>query len=284
MTREQTDTEAFPDRWYTTNLVGEATALLASVRFNENPHSLHVHGTRESHRGLFRLLDDCGTLQDAAEVFEHYMEIQFDLRPPPDGEAGSGAMRFVASYLKLLRGWGFDSGSPQGAVLKGWVESRFGLVPVYHKEILGAFPSDAWITYLEEKMSSRFHDGVINFQLDLLYEYCQWALARFHAPGARTIRLWRGTNDCPGQVVEGDPWSGTCILRLNNLVSFTDDEERAEEFGDWMIEAAVPTAKLLYFPGLLRDRVFNSEGEYLVIGGNYRVRTARGGRWLTPRG
>ena len=33
------------------------------------------------------------------------------------------------SYLRYLRGWMMDSNSIEGAVLKGWVESRMGLPP-----------------------------------------------------------------------------------------------------------------------------------------------------------
>ena len=35
-----------------------------------------------------------------------------------------------------------------GAVLKGWVESRFGLVPAFHRQRLQRFPSPAWVRYL----------------------------------------------------------------------------------------------------------------------------------------
>ena len=103
--------------------------------------------------------------------------------------------RFRSSYLRLLQDWGFDSNSPAGAVLKGWVESRFGLFPTFHKEVLGRFPSPGWIGYVEEKMSSRFHNNSINLQLDLLYEYSQWALARYFAPGKKHLTLYRGVND-----------------------------------------------------------------------------------------
>ena len=61
------------------------------------------------------------------------------------------------------------------------------------------------------------------------------------------------------------------MARLNNLVSFSLSPERAEEFGDWVLEAAVPCAKILFYPGLLQNRVLNGEGEALVIGGDFDV-------------
>lgn len=267
-----------PGRWYSTNFVGLPTAILASTVFNAHPRRLFIHGTRQTHRGLFRLLAHCATQADAAAVFEHYMQLQFDLGPPLAGDTPAEQARHVASYLNLLRGWNYDSNSAQGAVLKGWVESRFGLVPVFHKERLGRFPSPAWVAYLEEKMGSRFHNNCINLQLDLLYEYCQWSLRRFGLAGARSVRLWRGSNDLAEQVVEGSLRERRCVLRLNNLLSFSTVRERAEEFGDWIIETDVPVVKLVFFPGLLHSRVLGSEQEYLVIGGCYRVQLKHGDR------
>ena len=267
-----------PSRWYSTNAVGLATPLLASTIFNAHPCRLYIHGTRETHRGLFRLLDACASQGEAASVFEHYMVLQFELDEAAREENGGERLRHIASYIELLRGWGYDSNSVQGAVLKGWVESRFGLVPAFHKERLGRFPSPAWVAYIEEKMGNRFHSNCINLQLDLLYEYCQWSLARFQPPENRLFPLWRGSNDCAEQVVEGSLRERCCVLRLNNLVSFSASPERAEEFGDWLIATEVPAVKLLFFPGLLHNRVLGSEQEYLVIGGCYRVRLQHGCR------
>jgi len=64
-----------------------------------------------------------------------------------------------------------DSNNAQGAVFKGWVESRFGLFPTYHKENIAGFFSKSWITYIEEKMNSRYHNNCIYMQLDLLYDF-----------------------------------------------------------------------------------------------------------------
>ena len=59
---------------------------------------------------------------------------------------------------------------------------------------------------------------------------------------------------------------------MNSLVSFTSDEERAWEFGDTVWEIRAPLAKIFFFNGLLPNSIMKGEGEYMVIGGEYRVR------------
>lgn len=263
-----------PVAWYRGNLVGVPTEILASADFNQHPVALHIHGTRESQSTLFRHLATCQTRQEAAALFQFAMAQQFGCDQASSDDPAP--LRYHTSYIELLRGWGFDANSPQGAVLKGWVESRFGLMPTFHKAQLGRFPSPAWVTYLEEKAHSRFHNNAINFQLDTLFEYCQWSIRRFGEPGPSHIRLWRGTNNLEEQLVHGDPASHRCVMRFNNLVSFTASAERAEEFGDWLVEVTVPASKILFHPGLLSEPLLNSENEYIVIGGNYTVRAWHG--------
>jgi len=266
--------EAQPSRWYSTNLVGIPADLIASVEFNTYPQPLSIGGAREANAGLFRLLADAVDQADAADRFAHYMDAVFGLEKPDPTEPRPKERRFRASYLKLLQGWGFDSNSPQGAVLKGWVESRFGITPSFHKSALERYPSPSWTGYLEEKFNSRFHNNCINMQLDVLYEFCQWSLVRFAHPGKQI--LWRGTNHMEEQILSGSLRQRECITRLNNLVSFSLDAERASEFGDWVLKSEIPSCKMLFFPGLLNDRVLNAEGEALVIGGLYRVEARYG--------
>jgi NAD+--dinitrogen-reductase ADP-D-ribosyltransferase len=63
------------------------------------------------------------------------------------------------------------------------------------------------------------------------------------------------------------------VVLFNNLASFSGSRERAGEFGDRILEVRVPLPKILchyrLLPGLLQ-----SEEEYLVIGGVYRVTRA----------
>lgn len=256
-------------RGHSTNLIGLPTGLLASCSFNSFPLPLHISGTREAHRGLFDRLATIDAPDQAASLFQDYMNVAFAL----DGQRAQqdGARRYRSSYLKLLADWGFDANSPAGAVLKGWVESRFGLFPTYHREPVTRFNSPAWITYVEEKMSHRYHNNSINMQLDLLYEFCQWSLARFFA-GCRHMTMYRGTNDLSEFQLQQRLNRRIAVVRLNNLVSFSTARDIADEFGDSIIEAEVPTVKILLHPRLLSRNPLPSEAECLVIGGDYQVR------------
>ena len=273
------DEQEQPQHWYSTNLVGVPAPVLASAAFNAHPQPLHIAGVRESHRGLFALLARTADLSEAREVFVHYVSVAFGLQPPgPDEARALGhaeRRRWRSSWRQLLQGWGMDSNSPAGAVLKGWVESRFGLVPAYHHAPLRRFPSAEWVRYLEEKAASRFHGNNIQQQLDLLYEFCQWALQRFglaqRGAAPRWLTLWRGSNQCEEQLVGGALRGPRCLLRLNNLVSFSVSADDAGCFGDHVFEAQVPAAKIVVFPGLLPGQVLQGEQEVLALGGTYEM-------------
>jgi Dinitrogenase reductase ADP-ribosyltransferase (DRAT). len=261
-------------RGHSSNLVGMPTGLLASAAFNDDPLPLHIRGVHESHARLFGLLGTAKSHGEAAKVFQDYMDETFGLLQHNAGAAAPPVRRFRASYLRLLKGWGYDSNSREGAVLKGWAESRFGLFPTFHKTALTRFASTAWSRYVEEKMASRFHNNSIYTQLDLLYEFCQWALARWFRPGQHQVRLYRGVNDfSEDSLLQGQahPRSGPVRVRLNNVVSFTAHRSIACEFGDYILEALVPTAKILFFNDLLPHHALKGEAEYLAIGGDYRV-------------
>jgi NAD+--dinitrogen-reductase ADP-D-ribosyltransferase len=248
------------------NLVGVPTGLLASASFNQFPIALSIRGVREAHADLFDELSLCTSLDRARQIFSIYMDTLFEL-----SASRVGARRFRASYLRLLKDWGFDSNSPAGAVLKGWVESRFGLFPTFHRAPIRRFNSPEWLAYVEHKMSTRFNNNNIHAQLDVLYEFSQWVLARFVATGKRHLTLYRGTNDVREQQLVQQLDARTAIVRLNNLVSFTAQREIADEFGDTIIEVEVPVVKILFFNELRAPCLLRGEAEYLVIGGDYRV-------------
>lgn len=252
-----------------TSLVGVPAWLLAGSAFNDEPRPLHITGVREAHPELFRRLEDSPGATDGAYAYRAYMEAAYGLGCRARRDARKPA-RYRSDYLRLLQGWCFDSNGVEGAVLKGWVESRFGLPPTFHRERLGRYPSPAWTRYLEEKMSGRFHNNGINQQLDLLYEYCQWMIAR-HFGGGTHFTLYRGVNDFSGHDVVERLGKRSFVIRQNNLVSFTSRRETAGEFGDTILEARVPLAKVLVFNALLPGSVLKGEGEYLVIGGDYRM-------------
>lgn len=262
---------------HSTNLVGLPTALLGSHLFNDHPQALHINGVREMNRSLFgEMLGEAETLEDAGEAFRLYMEAMFGLDPEQreTRTSSTGARRFRSSYLRLLKGWGYDNNSREGAVMKGWVESRFGLFPTFHKSPILKFASPAWAGYVEEKMASRFHNNAIHTQLDIMYEFCQYCLDRFIEPGQPHLTLYRGVNDyTEHQLVERED-RRTVIIRINSLVSFSSERHIAECFGDTILTARVPKCKVVFFNTLLSSHPLKGEGEYLVIGGDYRVQTS----------
>lgn len=265
-------------RGHGTNLIGISSELFASAAFNAAHCPVHIAGVREMNGDLFRLLSEIPSLEEAANLFTSYMATMFALveerRSLVPNTAAQGdpppKRRYRTSYLRLLRGWAHDSNGPEGAVLKGWVESRFGLVPTYHREPLTNFHSRAWARYVEEKIGSRFHNNAILSQLDLLYEFAQWAFARFR-PEQSQVRLYRGVNDFDEHQIVERRSRRQVVLRLNNLVSFTSERDMAGWFGDHILEADVPSVKILFFNTLLPRHALKGEGELLVIGGDYLV-------------
>ncbi len=94
------------------------------------------------------------------------------------------------------------------------------------------------------------------------------------APG---VTLWRGSTRCEEQIVSGSLGAGTprrCVMRLNNLVSFSQTREQAGCFGDWLLQVEVPQTKLLLWPGLLDTATLHGEAEVLAIGGDYEVQAS----------
>jgi NAD+--dinitrogen-reductase ADP-D-ribosyltransferase len=259
---------------HSTNLVGIPTDLLASCAYNDHPVPLHISGAREMNKNLFEMLSQAPDLLDAGIAFSQYMIAMFGIDPeqqePVRSNGATGPRRYRSSYLRLLKGWGYDANSREGAVLKGWVESRFGLFPNYHKATLGR-EGKAWAAYVEEKMASRFHNNAIYTQLDLLYEFCQWALGHFVAPGETHLTLHRGVNDFDEHQIVERIDKRTVVVRLNSLGSFTSDRAHAECFGDVILTARVPLTKIAFFNTLLSMHALRGEGEFLVIGGNYKV-------------
>lgn len=261
-----------PPIGHRSNLVGVPTTLIADSTFNDDPRPLTIAGARALNPKLFEMLAEADDPTEAAFAFETYMAAVFGLDPEMREKTDrQGRRRYRSSYLRLLRGWGYDSNGREGAVLKGWVESRFGLLPTFHKEPLGRYPSPAWMSYVDEKMGSRFHNNAIMSQLDLLYEFCQWARARFF-PNERTVTVFRGVNDFAEHPILERHDRRVVVLRLNNLVSFSTDRDIAGCFGDTILEARVPAAKLIFYSTLMSQHGLKGEDEVLAIGGAYRLK------------
>ncbi len=261
---------------HSSNLLGVPMELLVHCDFNDNPLPLHISGVREMNANLFEMLAQSSDVLEAGEAFTCYMMAMFGIdREQREETAGQGVgakrRRYRSSFLRLIKGWGYDSNGPEGAVLKGWVESRFGIFPTFHKEVIKRISSSAWTTYVEEKMSSRFHSNSIYTQLDMLFEFCQWTLEHYFAPGRTHLTLYRGINAFDEHQVVERIDKRTILMRLNNLNSFTSDRDIAECFGDTILTVQVPVAKVAFFNTLLSTHPLKGEGEYLVIGGEYRV-------------
>jgi NAD+--dinitrogen-reductase ADP-D-ribosyltransferase len=200
------------------------------------------------------------------------MSVKFQLHQWQNQEETSSARKSLKnSYLRFLRGWMMDSNSVEGAVLKGWVESRMGLAPTFHKVRIAGIHDEEYLQYAVERTRGSARTSAINSQLDLLYEYCQYELARRY-PDRNNLTLYRGTYDrCEHDLLETLSKREE-VVRLNNLNSFTTDEERAWEFGFIVWEVEVPLAKIFFYSELLPNSILKGEDECLVIGGEYRVK------------
>jgi NAD+---dinitrogen-reductase ADP-D-ribosyltransferase len=239
--------------------------VLGSLTYQRHPSPLMLDGVAELHRDLFRRLD--AAAQDArASVFRDYLAVHFRLdQPEAMGFNGQRKHRAKANYIRMIRGWSFDADSREGAVLKGWVESRFGLTPRYHGQPLRDPSGDAYRRYLEMRSQGLYGTGALEAQLDLVYAYCQQELARRH-PSARHVSLYRGVNRMADHEILAKGAGGQHTLLLNNISSFTHSRERAGEFGDYILTVDIPLTKIFFHCGLLPG-VLQGEDEFLVIGG-----------------
>ncbi len=245
--------------------------ILGSLIFQQYPANLYLDGVAILHADLFSSLAMIVQHSSRAENFQDYMRSSFLLDNPE--EAGfaknSRRCRLKADYLRILRGWLFDANSIEAAMLKGWVESRFGLLARNHKGLLNDFNSDNYLRYLSERSQGLYNSNALEAQFDLLFSYCQFEIQRQFSEQTHII-LYRGTNRIDDYEILNKLDNRRYILLLNNLNSFTRQRERADEFGDYILEVKVPLSKILYQPGLLPG-VLKGEGEFLVIGGVYEV-------------
>ncbi len=249
-------------------------AILGGLTYQLHPTALHIDGVASLHKPLFDLLDDIDDAAERAARFMAYMENHFRLSHPEEAglTAATGKSRARANYLRIVRGWAFDAESREAAVLKGWVESRFGLNPRHHGEPLREPGSAAWQRYVEMRVQGLYGTNALESQLDLLYAYSQYEVTR-QFPQRSHIRLYRGVNRLAEHETISDTGHGEKVVLLNNISSFSRSRERAGEFGDSVLAVDVPLPKLAFFSQLLPG-MLKGENEYVVIGGLYRVRLA----------
>ncbi len=249
--------------------------ILGSVTFQQHPAPLKLDGVEELHRDLFERLQRLDLPHHRAQVFEDYMTVAFRLEHPEDAgyeaEAAprGGRGRVKANWMRALRGWAFDADGREAAALKGWVESRFGLVPRHHGVPLRDPADPAYLRYQEMRARGLYGTNALEAQLDLVYAYCQYEFAR-QWPERSHLRLFRGVNRLEAYELLADLGGDRRIVLLNSVSSFTSDRDRAGEFGDVILSANVPLAKVLFHCRLLPG-VLKGEDEYLIIGGAYEV-------------
>jgi len=258
------------------NLCNLPPWAIASRNFNLHPQALEIQGVRHSHQRLFTALDGIDSRLARGQQFHDYMDVLFQLHQWESANTTSSRKSLKNSYLRFLRGWMFDSNSREGAVLKGWVESRLGMPPTFHKMPIADIHDDAYHAYLAERMQGVSRTSALMTQFDLLYEFVQDELRR-SKPVPTHLRLWRGINDFDDQRILEKLGGRRYLVRLNNLVSFTTDFERAWEFGSKVLQADVPLPKVFFCGDLLPAALLKGEGEMMVIGGDYEVDVLIGG-------
>ncbi len=245
--------------------------VIASHRFDEDPQPIVVQGVREENRFLFELLDRIEDPDERARRFDDWMNVRFQLHQWAEQETAGARRSLRNGYLRFLRGWAVDASSVEGAVLKGWVESRIGIAPTFHRARLGDRDGEAFSRYVADRTRGQAWTSAIDRQLDLLYTFTQYELAR-RAPAERWITLWRGLNDLDDHELVARPGKREWIVRMNNLCSFTDDRERAWEFGSVVVEARLARSRVFFASDILPRSILRGEREVLVVGGTLRVR------------
>lgn len=244
--------------------------ILGGITFQQHPTALEIDGVDALHAGLFRRLDGLADAAVRAQAFRDYLTVHFRLEHLDEAgldETTQG--RANANWARLLRGWSFDADGREGAALKGWVESRFGLLPRFHGEALRDYAEPAYRRYLEMRAAGLYGTNALEAQLDLLYAYCQYEFARMR-PSPTHLTLYRGTNRIGEHEVLAHREDGRQVVLLNSVNAFASSRERAGEFGDYILEARVPAAKVFFHCALLPG-VLKGEDEHLVIGGVYEV-------------
>ena len=246
------------------------SVILGGLTFQHHPAPLYLDGVAELHADLFRRLAVIDDKSLRAEAFRDYLTVRFRLENLEEaGLSERSRNRAKANWMRVIRGWSFDSDGREGAVLKGWVESRFGLLPRFHGQALHDFTGNAYLRYQEMRSAGLYGTNALEAQLDLLYSYTQYEFRRSKTE-SRWVELFRGVNRLDEhEVLEKD--GRRQVVLFNNLVSFTSSRERAGEFGDYIVSTRVPLEKIFFchtsIPGVLK-----AEEEYLVIGGIYDIR------------
>ncbi len=253
--------------YFSVNRCNLPPQILGGLTFQRHPCALEIDGIHTFHADLFKALDTLNDGAARAAKFQDYMAVQFRLENPEDAGGRKGKGRARADYLRILRGWFFDPDAREGAVLKSWAESRFGLMTRYHKEKISSAQDPSYAVFQKDRAAGLHNTNALEAQLDLVYAYCQYELARTKTTH---VTLYRGINRL-GDFEIMDDVNPHPVLLFNNVNSFTKDRETADTFGDYILTARVPLAKVFFFSGLLPGLRMTGEDEYIVLGGVYET-------------
>jgi NAD+--dinitrogen-reductase ADP-D-ribosyltransferase len=243
--------------------------ILGALAFQRFPTPVDLDGVAELHADLFARLDTIDGKAVRAEAFRDYVTVHFCLADlEKAGFDAAARHRGKAVWDRLLRGWSVNSDGREGAVLKGWVESRFGLLARFHGEPLRDFSGAAYQRYLEMRSNGLRGTNALESQIDLVYAYSQYEFRRAGL-SCKHLELFRGVNRLDEHEVLTRNGRRRVVL-LNNLTSFTASRERADEFGDHILATRIPTEKVFFSHDLVPG-VLKGEDEHIVIGGLYDV-------------
>lgn len=247
--------------------------VIASREYNDHPVPITIQGSTGADRRFLATLDATQEHEQRAELLDDYMTVKFYLDQWSSANSEGARRSIKNSYVRFIRGWGVDSNAVEAAVLKGWVESRFGIMPTFHKAPLTKrheHNDDDYSPYEIDRTRGIARTNSIYGQFDLVYAFCQYELNRQY-PASNWFTLYRGTYDAREHEVTERIDRRSYYVRLNNLSSFTSEMERAWEFGTTVWSVQVPRSKVFYYGDLLPHIQLKGENEYLVIGGEYRV-------------
>ncbi len=238
--------------------------IIASPNYQTAPIPLKLDGVSPFYSDLFDRLKLEKKAKGRAQCFMDYMAVRFrlpgnDLTPWPEADT---IPRPQANYRKLILGWMFDSDSDAGAAWRWWVESRFGLRTLYHKVPICDQDGVTYHQFMQACARGIYNTNDLACQLDLLYSYCQYELKCRHKNKTH-LTLFRGENGKPIY-----PMTDEKLVCLNNLSSFTDQEDEAFRFGSKIFSVQVPLTKIVCFDSLLPGAL-GGEAEFMVLGGCY---------------
>jgi NAD+--dinitrogen-reductase ADP-D-ribosyltransferase len=242
--------------------------ILGSLSFQRTPKALSLDSVNELYPDLFNQLRQKNHALERSLTFIDYMKQRFHLpsnRLQVNTNGGGG--RVKANYLNLLHGWQQDVNSRDAALLKGWVESRFGLLTRYHGKSLRS--AEDMAQFVSARSQVLYATNAVEAQLDLLYSYCQFELGQQY-PEQQHLTLYRGINQLEQYDVLACLGSSEYIILLNNLNAFSHQPEHAAQFGRRLLKVRIPLAKILFFQELFPNEL-GSGNEYAVLGGLYQA-------------